>query len=261
MADDRRPRAEEVRAYIESVARTRVADVVLQTAFTLSSVASARLGVAPETQGSATWARCARRSTRSWRCSRCCRPPGPEEFAQLRQTLAGLQMAYGQVAQETGEGPPPPPPRQEHQQQPRLRRRGPSRPGRRSGRREATSEPPPRRRVIGDSGFYRFLGTADEVAVATPYGPPRRDRGRRGRRVATRSCRATAARTMPPHTAPYRATSGPCASLGVRRSWACASGSLRVTSPGAFVSATVRRSHFRPQPHFYDGPQPRTSRR
>ena len=27
----------------------------------------------------------------------------PEEFDQLRQTLAGLQMAYGQIAQEAGD--------------------------------------------------------------------------------------------------------------------------------------------------------------
>jgi hypothetical protein len=42
----------------------------------------------------------------------------PEEFVQLRQTLAGLQMAYGQVAQEAGAAPPPPPPPRQQQQPP-----------------------------------------------------------------------------------------------------------------------------------------------
>jgi hypothetical protein len=118
MADDPQgPSAEEVRAYVESVARTRVADVVLQTAFTLSSVASARLGVAPETQGIRDLG-----EVRAAIDAIVALLPllqaalEPEEFAQLRQTVAGLQMAYGQVAQEAGEAPPPPP-RPEHQQQ------------------------------------------------------------------------------------------------------------------------------------------------
>jgi hypothetical protein len=119
MADDPQgPSEEEVRAFIESISRTRVADVVLQTAFTLSSVASARLGVAPETQGIRDLG-----EVRAAIDAIVALLPllqaslVPEEFAQLRQTLAGLQMAYGQVAQETGAAPPPPPPPQDQPQQ------------------------------------------------------------------------------------------------------------------------------------------------
>jgi Domain of unknown function (DUF1844) len=113
------PSEEDVRAFLESIARTRVADVVLQTAFTLSSVASARLGVAPETQqirdlGEARAAIDVIVALLPFLQAEL----APEEFAQLRQTLAGLQMAYGQISQQTGEAPPPPPPPRQQQQQP-----------------------------------------------------------------------------------------------------------------------------------------------
>jgi hypothetical protein len=115
VADEpRQPSEDEVRAFLDSIARTRVADVVLQTAFTLSSVASARLGVAPETQGIRDLG-----EARAAIDAIIALLPllqdalAPDEFMQLRQTAAGLQMAYAQVAQETGEAPPPPPPRRQ----------------------------------------------------------------------------------------------------------------------------------------------------
>jgi hypothetical protein len=115
----RQPSEEEVRSYLESVARTRVADVVLQTAFTLSSVASARLGVAPETReirdlGEARDAINAIVALLPLLQASL----SQDEFLELRQTVAGLQMAYGQVAQESGEAPPPPPPAQRQQPPP-----------------------------------------------------------------------------------------------------------------------------------------------
>jgi uncharacterized protein DUF1844 len=119
MADEPQgPSEEDVRAFLESIARTRVADVVLQTAFTLSSVASARLGVAPETQqirdlGEARAAIDVIVALLPFLQASL----DPEEFVELRQTLAGLQMAYGQVAQEAGAAPPPPPPPRQQQQQ------------------------------------------------------------------------------------------------------------------------------------------------
>jgi hypothetical protein len=129
MADEpAHPSEEDVRAFLESIARTRVADVVMQTAFTLSSVASARLGVAPET-----------RQIRDLGEARAAIDVivtllpfvqdslSPDEFAQLRQTVAGLQMAYGQVVQESGEAPPPPP-RQEQAPPPPPPRPEPPRP-------------------------------------------------------------------------------------------------------------------------------------
>ncbi len=90
---------------------------MLQTAFTLSSVASARLGVAPETQG----IRDLGEAREAIDVMGALLPflqaaLAPDEFAQLRQTLAGLQMAYGQVAQESGGAPPPPPPPPRQQQ-------------------------------------------------------------------------------------------------------------------------------------------------
>jgi hypothetical protein len=114
VADEpRQPSEEEVRAFLESIARTRVADVLLQTAFTLSSVASARLGVAPETEQIRDLGEA--RAAIDGIIALLPLLQGalsPDEFMQLRQTVAGLQMAYGQVAQESGEAPPPPPAQQ-----------------------------------------------------------------------------------------------------------------------------------------------------
>jgi hypothetical protein len=113
------PTEEDIRQYLETIARTRVADVVLQAAFTLSSVASARLGIAPETQQIRDLgeARAAIDAIVALLPSLQA-ALAPDEYAQLRQTVAGLQMAYGQVAQETGEAPPPQQPPRPQQQEP-----------------------------------------------------------------------------------------------------------------------------------------------
>src|SRR5262249_14915138 len=111
MADPQQPSEQDVREFLDAIARTHVGDVVLQTAFTLSSVASARLGIAPETRGL--------RDLGEARAAidvmiallpflEAALPPA--EYVQLRQTLSGRRMAYARGAREPGEGPPPPPP-------------------------------------------------------------------------------------------------------------------------------------------------------
>ena len=78
--------------------------------------------------------------------------------------------------------------------------------------------------IFGGSGFYRFLDDVEEVAVATPYGPPsaprpdRRDRGDRGGLHA--APRATSTRFRRTASTTGR-TSGRCAR------WACAGSSGR----------------------------------
>ena len=137
----------------------------------------ARLGLAPESAEISDLGEAARPSTPSWRSLPFLDAELlPDEFDQLRQTLAGLQMAYGQIAQESGEAPPPPPPpRQEQAPPPTRRPTSPSTPTAEdldaAGRRVSTAPG----RVIGGSGFYRFL-------EAPRRSQSRRRTGRRRRR-------------------------------------------------------------------------------
>ena len=73
--------------------------------------------------------------------------------------------------------------------------------------------------VIGGSGFYEFFGSADEVSVATPFGPPSDplvvgDVG--GRRVAFLPRHGRDHR-FAPHKIPYRANLWALRSVGVRQ--------------------------------------------
>jgi 5'-methylthioadenosine phosphorylase len=93
--------------------------------------------------------------------------------------------------------------------------------------------------VIGGSGLYALLGTVDEIAVDTPYGPPSDpiaigEVG--GRRVAFLPRHGKDHR-FPPHRIPYRANLWALRSLGVRQVLApCAVGGLRPElGPGTFA--------------------------
>jgi 5'-methylthioadenosine phosphorylase len=73
--------------------------------------------------------------------------------------------------------------------------------------------------VIGGSGFYEFLDSADEVRVETPYGPPSDplvigEIG--GKRVAFLPRHGRDHR-FPPHKIPYRANMWALRSVGVRQ--------------------------------------------
>ncbi|HSZ48755.1 MAG TPA: S-methyl-5'-thioadenosine phosphorylase [Streptosporangiaceae bacterium] len=73
--------------------------------------------------------------------------------------------------------------------------------------------------VIGGSGFYEFLDSADEVRIETPYGPPSDplvvgEIG--GKRVAFLPRHGKDHR-FPPHKIPYRANMWALRSVGVRQ--------------------------------------------
>ncbi len=85
--------------------------------------------------------------------------------------------------------------------------------------------------VIGGSGFYEFLDSAEEVAIETPYGPPSDplvigEMG--GKRVAFLPRHGRDHR-YPPHSIPYRANLWALRSAGVRQ----------VIAPSAVGSLTV----------------------
>jgi 5'-methylthioadenosine phosphorylase len=111
--------------------------------------------------------------------------------------------------------------------------------------------------VIGGSGFYEFLDSADEVTVETPFGPPS-DRlviGEvAGRRVAFVPRHGRDHR-YPPHRIPYRANLWALRSVGVRQVLApSAVGSLTSSyGPGTLVvpDQLVDRTRGRSQT-FYD---------
>ncbi|WP_066373894.1 S-methyl-5'-thioadenosine phosphorylase [Herbidospora mongoliensis] len=93
--------------------------------------------------------------------------------------------------------------------------------------------------VIGGSGFYSLLDDAEEIDVATPYGPPS-DKvtvGRIGGRNVAFVPRHGRGHSFPPHRIPYRANLWALRSLGVRQVLApSAVGSLRAElGPGALV--------------------------
>lgn len=123
-----------------------------------------------------------------------------------------------------------------------------------------SSEPPHTVGVFGGSGFYRFLDDVDEVAVATPYGPPSA-RIRIGEIEGTRVAfmpRHGDHHELPPHRINYRANIWAMKEVGARRIVGpCACGSLKPElSPGTFVVADqlVDRTSAR-EATFYDGPQ------
>lgn len=93
--------------------------------------------------------------------------------------------------------------------------------------------------VIGGSGFYSLLDNAEEIEVATPYGPPSDvvTVGRIGARTVAFIPRHGRDHRFPPHRIPYRANLWALRSLGVRQVLApSAVGSLRVEhGPGAIV--------------------------
>jgi 5'-methylthioadenosine phosphorylase len=114
--------------------------------------------------------------------------------------------------------------------------------------------------VFGGSGFYRFLDDVEEVAVATPYGPPSA-RVRIGEIEGTRVAfmpRHGDNHELPPHRINYRANVWAMREVGVTRIVGpCACGSLKPElSPGTFVIADqfVDRTRGR-EDTFYDGPQ------
>ncbi|WP_093802389.1 S-methyl-5'-thioadenosine phosphorylase [Streptomyces sp. Wb2n-11] len=93
--------------------------------------------------------------------------------------------------------------------------------------------------VIGGSGFYELLDDAEEVRIATPYGPPSDALMLgtvEGRRVAFLPRHGRDHR-IPPHRINYRANLWAMRSVGVRRILApCAVGSLRrELGPGTIV--------------------------
>ncbi|GAB1821068.1 S-methyl-5'-thioadenosine phosphorylase [Herbidospora sp. RD11066] len=93
--------------------------------------------------------------------------------------------------------------------------------------------------VIGGSGFYSLLDDAEEIDVATPYGPPS-DKvtvGRIGGRSVAFLPRHGRGHSFPPHRIPYRSNLWALRSLGVRQILApSAVGSLRAElGPGALV--------------------------
>ena len=122
------------------------------------------------------------------------------------------------------------------------------------------SEPPHIVGVFGGSGFYRFMDDMEEVAVATPYGPPSA-RIRIGEVEGTRVAfmpRHGDEHELPPHRINYRANVWAMREVGVRRIVGpCACGSLKPElPPGTFVVADqfVDRTRGR-EDTFYDGPQ------
>jgi 5'-methylthioadenosine phosphorylase len=114
--------------------------------------------------------------------------------------------------------------------------------------------------IFGGSGFYRLLDDVEEVAVATPYGPPSahiRIGEVDGTRVAFMP-RHGDEHELPPHRINYRANVWAMREVGATRIVGpCACGSLKPDlPPGTFVVADqfVDRTRGR-EDTFYDGPQ------
>jgi 5'-methylthioadenosine phosphorylase len=111
--------------------------------------------------------------------------------------------------------------------------------------------------VIGGSGFYSLLDDAEEIDVATPYGPPsdKITLGRIGERSVAFVPRHGRGHVHPPHRIPYRANLWALRSLGARQILApSAVGSLRAEyGPGTLVipDQLVDRTTSRVQT-FYD---------
>jgi len=113
--------------------------------------------------------------------------------------------------------------------------------------------------VIGGSGFYEFLDSAEEITVETPYGLPS-DKivvgEAAGRRVAFVPRHGRGHR-FPPHKIPYLANLWALRSLGVRQVIApSAVGSLTAKlQPGSLVipDQVVDRTHGRPGTYYGEG--------
>jgi 5'-methylthioadenosine phosphorylase len=113
--------------------------------------------------------------------------------------------------------------------------------------------------VIGGSGFYEFLDSADEIAIETPYGPPS-DKlviGEvAGKQVAFLPRHGRDHR-FPPHKIPYRANMWALRSVGVRQVLApSAVGSLTLSyGPGtlAVPDQLVDRTSGRTQTYYDEG--------
>jgi hypothetical protein len=96
--------AEMQRQMLEELARLRVGDVLLQVAFTLTSIASARLGIVPETHELRDLAEAKLAiDTLGSLMPVVGGALDPAEVTELRQALAGLQLAYAQIAREAGQ--------------------------------------------------------------------------------------------------------------------------------------------------------------
>lgn len=113
--------------------------------------------------------------------------------------------------------------------------------------------------VIGGSGFYEFLPSADEVTVQTPYGEPSDPimvGEAAGRRVAFLPRHGRDHR-FPPHRIPYRANMWALRSLGVRQILApTAVGSLTMSyGPGTLIipDQLVDRTSGRDQTYYDTG--------
>lgn len=112
--------------------------------------------------------------------------------------------------------------------------------------------------VIGGSGFYEFLDSAEEVAVQTPYGPPSDPLtigAVGGKRVAFLPRHGRDHR-FPPHQIPYRANLWALRSVGVRQVIApSAVGSLTTEHPAgalAIPDQLVDRTTGRAQTFYED---------
>lgn len=114
---EREPTPEEVAAmFVQRLGRTPVRDIVLQTMATMTDVAGIRLGLGPE--GDAVrdleQARLAIETLRSL-LGVADAEIGTAASRPFREPLAQLQMAYAQIAEQSGAGgggdePPPPDP-------------------------------------------------------------------------------------------------------------------------------------------------------
>ena len=73
--------------------------------------------------------------------------------------------------------------------------------------------------VIGGTGFYEFLDSADEVSVDTPFGPPSDPLiiGKIGRKRVAFLARHGRDHRFPPHKIPYRANLWALRAVGVRQ--------------------------------------------
>src|SRR6185312_100118 len=113
--------------------------------------------------------------------------------------------------------------------------------------------------VIGGSGLYEFLDTADEVKVDTPYGPPSDPLviGEVAGRLVAFVPRHGRDHRFPPHRIPYRANLWALRSVGVRQILApSAVGSLTPSyGPGTLVvpDQLVDRTTGRSQTYYNEG--------
>src|ERR671923_196845 len=113
--------------------------------------------------------------------------------------------------------------------------------------------------VVGGSGFYEFLGDAEEIKVDTPFGAPSDPvtvGEVAGRRVAFLPRHGRDHR-FPPHKIPYRANMWALRSVGVRRVLPPPPvGSLSPSYPPPPPPRRPRRRPLRPRPRRHPPPLP-----